>query len=95
MQFDERASVNVFASGLDVRDVCLVYVKAAVADLPTDVCLVYVQVVVAYVRADVYVAEAEAAVAEVGGYDEREEGHEDLANVVDPGKCESEAVEGD
>jgi hypothetical protein len=33
------------------------------------------------------------AVAEVGGYDERE--REDLANVVGPGKCESEVVGGD
>ena len=49
----------------------------------------------AYVLLDVYVAEAEVAVAEVGGYDEREERHEDLANVVGPGKCESEAVGGD
>jgi len=93
MHFKERTSVNVFASGLDVRDVCLVYVKVAVADPPSDVCLVYMQVAAACVRADVYVPEAEVAVAEVGGYDERE--REDLANVVGPGKCESGVVGGD
>ena len=40
MQFDKRASVNVFASGRDVPDVCLVYVKVAVAEALTDVSLV-------------------------------------------------------
>ena len=102
MQFDERASVNVFASGRDVTDVCLVYVKVAAADLPSDVCLVYMQVAAVDLRVDVYGPEAEVAVegeqvavAEVGGYDEREERHEDVANVVGPGKCESEVVGGD